>query len=288
MKRALQTVWATSDRAMLVPDGDPTAAFLVAAQGMVLLDSDVVGYSNYATYFSNEILVEVGKRGDYIVTESFFDATTIAGLKLWLKADSIVPLVDGTRITQWSDVSGNNYHLSAAGVDRPTLKTDVINRKPVVRFDGVANRIFNAASIAVAQPDTIIMVAFGIVNVSNLYFLSSSGAQQLLLLPNTGTYYMMATGGVAINPAGNRGGAFHIFTGVFNGASSNAYVDGVLVGSGNMAVAPVGAVYLMTNAGNTVHPPGDIAEMLIYNSALSDTNRNRVESYLKSKYNIGL
>jgi hypothetical protein len=219
----------------------------------------------------------------YVATVPF-DPSTIAGLKLWLKADSMA-VADGTLLTAWNDSSSNAYNLgNGGGAQRPTFKTNIVNGKPVVRFDGVANRMFNAVGIGVSQPNDVFVVAKGNVSAMHTGLLWAS-TQQMLILQTSGNLYMFA--GIVLQDSANHGGAFHVFNAVFNSVASYGIVDSsVVTGPATAGGAIVGNVYIMSDATNTYFSTGDYAELLIYNSALSAPDRTNVVNYLKTKYGI--
>lgn len=205
----------------------------------------------------------------------------IAGLKLWLKADSI-GLTDGTTITSWADSSSNGYNLTSGSA---TFKTNIVNGKPVVRFDGISNNLSASGSIGVSQPDTIFIVGKQPFTAARCGFVwTGPGAPQIALVENTTGNFGLYAGTAEIQDASNHSGEFHVFTGIFSGSNGTGYVDGSLVvGPGSVGSAVVGTVHLMTDGGTTFFP-GDIAEVVIYNSALSGTDRGNIEAYLKAKY----
>ena len=56
---------------------------------------------------------------------------------LHLDASSITGMDDNEAVALWADLSGNDYHCSqSTGAKQPLYKTNIINGKPVVRFDG--------------------------------------------------------------------------------------------------------------------------------------------------------
>lgn len=66
----------------------------------------------------------------------YYEPDDIAGLHLWLKADSL-SLNDGDAIATWTDSSGNgNDGTQATGSRQPTFKKSIVNGMPVVRCDG--------------------------------------------------------------------------------------------------------------------------------------------------------
>ncbi len=64
-----------------------------------------------------------------------------AGLQLWLKADEGVT-TRGSRVKKWSDQSGNgNDALQVDPERQPFLVEGQLNGQPVIRFDGVDDRL---------------------------------------------------------------------------------------------------------------------------------------------------
>jgi len=59
-------------------------------------------------------------------------------IKLWLQADAISGLTNGAPVATWPDGSGLNNNASQGTTSyQPLYWTNVVNAKPVVRFDGV-------------------------------------------------------------------------------------------------------------------------------------------------------
>ena len=65
------------------------------------------------------------------------DSIPTQGLAFWVRADTGLTLA-GTTVSQWADLSGNNRHAAqGAAASQPTVVTNALNGKPVLRFDGV-------------------------------------------------------------------------------------------------------------------------------------------------------
>ena len=219
-----------------------------------------------------------------------FDPASVAGLRMWLNADSLA-LADDSPVDTWADFSGNgNDVIQNTGMKRPTFKTGQLNGQPVVRFDGIDDTLFKLipANFACTEGHTVIAV----------------------LNPTTGTGYGMAVvtnyqgnemrqtgaGGVPewMTPSGfqqvvgsaNLEGLWKVWTGSYAVASQllELFVNGVSQGTQNdPGPLAVGDIYIGSRT-DTYHWLGDIAEVLVYDAALSPTDRQNIESYLLSKY----
>jgi autotransporter-associated beta strand protein len=68
----------------------------------------------------------------------------VPGMLYWLDAADLATLTldASNRVSQWSDKSGNSLHfLQALAARRPLLVANALGSKPVLRFDGVTNRL---------------------------------------------------------------------------------------------------------------------------------------------------
>jgi 6-phosphogluconolactonase (cycloisomerase 2 family) len=71
-----------------------------------------------------------------ILTYRAFEPTEISGLKAWYDA-STIDQADGTNVSAWLDSSGNEAHMYQSTTSaQPTLQTNELNGRAVVRFDG--------------------------------------------------------------------------------------------------------------------------------------------------------
>ena len=86
------------------------------------------------------------------------------------------------------------------------------------------------------------------------------------------------------------GNAPSLTTAIKNGTNEFLYVNGGLVLSQSGKLATITGVQDTGNLGlgynNDTYFAGDIAEVLVYNRALSDPERQQVEQYLLDKYGI--
>src|SRR5262245_49637476 len=74
-------------------------------------------------------------------------------LGLRLKADAIVGINDGDAVATWEDSSSvNNDATQGTAANRPVYKVNIINGKPVVRFDATNDGMVTANAAFSANP----------------------------------------------------------------------------------------------------------------------------------------
>lgn len=73
-----------------------------------------------------------------------FDPSALDNLVCYYEADQLTGLSDGDPIDSITDLSGNGYHLTTSGGTRSTYQTGEFNGLPVMQFDGVDDRAYNA------------------------------------------------------------------------------------------------------------------------------------------------
>lgn len=284
----------------------PAAPITICKQGMTAgscLSLDAALVPKYIVALPQDALetnvnhsgyMVVNKSGRPEVTAAYlteFNPKQIAGLTFWLTPEAgvfkdagVTAAANTDTVQQWNDQSGNGYNLTQATAGkRPTLLTGIRNGKPVIRFDGVDDAIA-AVATTLPQPMTIFLVGK---NTLGTFFDSGDvSANRLIIDKNGGSsiwrFYASTniTGGTADTN-------YHVFTAVANGASSLLEVDTTQVASGNPGASSFTIINLGSLQGGVNVPlTGDIAEILIYNSALSSTNRQLVKTYLNNRYTI--
>lgn len=241
------------------------------------------------------------------IPEQPFSPADIAGLKLWLDASQITGLSDGETVALWSDKSGeSNDAIQSTEVNKPLFKTNITNGEPVVRFDGSNDRldITNDASMQISTSMTFIAVVaydnWGSSNHETIiakgphsnglnYLFGKSNDNDLKFVYNDGSFRNVTE--TTFNLTNNQ---FYILTTVVNKSDNKVYfyVDGDLKSSPtdannlNYSAASTVGAKIGANGTDGEFLNGDIANGLLYDSLLSDSDRESVESYLSSKYNI--
>jgi len=241
-----------------------------------------------------------------------FNPLSIAGCKLWLRADTITGLNDGQALTTWLDESGlGNNATQATAANKPLYKTNIQNGRPVVRFDGVNDFLLPPANFIASAAGYTFLVAVKYNTTGTRYtaFQMSFTSPEVFHAAVEANRVDQSAGNAGKYNCGGRrvsgdnytslhggtlgAGVFAIQAASFNFTTGEVklYANASNVASGSLPStgsasgsfgSAVGAVY------NFVSNPlyGDIAEILVYDSALPTANRQAVEAYLNAKWAI--
>ena len=227
---------------------------------------------------------------------------------LWLDASQLTGLSDGAAIATWTDasVNGRNAMQGTAGV-QPIYKTAILNGKPVARFDGgdwLDVATVTALGIAdLTTGHTIIAVYKTAASSGNPFvgsnFNSAAGtnvigfaATQITNLRGGSVSTHLATATQDTN--------WHIGTHWYSGGGPvktfNGWRDKV-----SLTLNPSNGTFGDTSTFEStqawrlgrwgdlaIYFSGDIAEIIMFATALSTANRQAVEAYLSAKYSIAL
>lgn len=221
-----------------------------------------------------------------------FSPLQIPGLVLWLRADTGLwqssarttsAVADGDPVGLWEDLSGaGNNVTQGTSTKKPTLKLAIQNGQNVVRFDGVDD--FLKATFTLNQPHTRLAVLRDL-SAANATVVAIDGATvSTAYFVTVSSRWRLYAGAYLIDPTDTPDNAFHVLRGTFNGASSVIALDGGAKATGDTGAANPGGIFLGGAADNTVEMNVDMAEVLEYSSALSDTDVTALLSYLKGRY----
>lgn len=218
------------------------------------------------------------------------------GPALWLKADSL-SLSDTDPVSTWEDSFGSNDATSVT-TERPTFQTNEINSLPVVRFDGV-NDWMQVADVAALEMDTDSTV-FLVVNLTTGYAGPTAFIAKDSAAASAGAYFyyadnlgklgvdrpfieagVVSTGGISLS-------TYYLVCAKVSSTTVSHYLDGTANGTDTLATGTATSQPLRIGAFSAGSLSGfnlmDVAEIIIYNSALSDGNRDIIEAYIAAKY----
>lgn len=210
----------------------------------------------------------------------------ISGLQLWFKADAITGLVDGDPVTTWDDLGTLTRNLTQSNAtNKPTYKTGIVNSLPVVRFDGSNDRMNTASFTAITQAFTVFVVAKSTALTGAQYF---DATNRPLFGTNATPRHTFYAGSSILTSTSAADTNWHVYTCIFNGASSVARRDGTSIITGNPGVQSLTDLYVGGDPLSATSAPlnGDIAEICVYTSALSQSDHNALGAYLAAKYGL--
>jgi len=247
----------------------------------------------------------------------------LTSLYAWYDANSITGLSDGDPVSTWEDREAS-YDLTASGTDRPLYQTNELNGKPVVEFNGT--RRIKASTAAdwgflhgKASGDKATIVAVWKAGTS-----SNPSANYALVGTGTVASYdtgfsiryqdtdgwndkllVITTRGVAgtfaiLSPvttttlAPNAYKIVSVWMDATNGTAASRFGSGVNGGSmtsdnpetASASTSDPSYALELGSSGGILNLNGAIAEVCIFNSKLSDADREMTEGYLAHKWGL--
>lgn len=217
------------------------------------------------------------------------DPSQVSSLFAWYKADAIAGKNDGDTLAAWNDSSGNARNATAAG--SPTYQTNEINGLPVVRLGGGWDHWFDVATFVLPQPNTVIAVALRENDTAFARFVYDGITTRQRLYSNLTTGNVAFFAGSSIIKSTSWGlGSWRIATAAFDGSSSEIWLDGTSVGTGDPGTNGLDGLRIGSPPGSPAPGVGqwhsDIAELIFFSGVLPRTDRVGVQKYLSAKYGI--
>lgn len=251
---------------------------------------------------------------------SLWEPSSLSELFAWYKADSL-SLSDGDPISTLTDSDSATYSLTSSGAARPTYSANALNNLPVMTFSGsqwltsattnpwaFLNQSTGGTVVSVwragnvSDPNAI----YGMYGNNGLSALNHGACfcfddrasvprnETLLLLTrnSVNNYFTLTSNGYAtpntpilttsVHDNNNATAASKLLIGI-NGSS----LSGSNTSSNSPSVSNPAFAFQLGAAGNNASPlAGYIAEVCIFNSVLSATNRQLTEGYLAWKWGL--
>ena len=215
---------------------------------------------------------------------------SLSGLAVWLAAYKLIGKNDNDAIDSWTDESGNGKHaVQATGNKQPIYKTNIINGLPILRFDG-ANDDMEMTGLSAGS------------DVTYFFVIKPDGTSPVGIFdsaPNTQYTFRNMSGGY-LEWHSNDPNVPLVLADVNaviltfictrlpkrqiiyykNGSPLSTYgsTTSDIMAWSNPRIGSVNLTAVLYD--------GDMAEVIIYNSALSDANLAKVHAYLKNLYGI--
>ena len=212
--------------------------------------------------------------------------TDLTGLILWLDADALT-LNDDDPVSTWDDQSTSSNDFTQTLTARPTYKTSIQNSLPIVRFDGT-NDYLDAGTAIDADDSTVFIVCNRTTGTGWRCILAADGVA-MYSSNDTAAAYTFYVGGAGRNTLWFSGSVFQIFTlrsfTQDSVLSQTSRIDGFPAFSSGGTAKTETYTTLGSDDGIQFHG-GDIAEVLIYDSALTLPEIEDVEAYLLDKWGL--
>ena len=249
-----------------------------------------------------------------------FDPDDISGCMLWLKADSISGS-DGDDVTAWSDSSGEGHNVTVptSASNRPHYKTNIMNGQPAILFNGSNEEYLTTSGIdamfdevdfsifLVVKPTSVStndQHMFGGYQSTNWSSIGSAVSNVTSFGINSSSKFQIkgkSTSGdntvSADSLADNTG---YVLSGVYDYSATTMwqFINGtqtgketaIDIGTSTANTPEIGAITAEGRGGTNVtnEYTGYIAEIIMFNSVLSERNLVDVNHYLGNKYGISV
>lgn len=193
------------------------------------------------------------------------------------------------KIKQWNDKSGyNNHAIQSTAANRPS-RSGLQNGRKTLIFDGSSDSLSTTNSLDLSVTHTIFAVASQTVGSSDAGLVSINNTlNNGMTLHNASSYLAYFGDGSKYVGYGIGASTYYIFTKVFKGSSSTTrqiYLNGTsATTSGTITASDTTGVIRLGQQSTYLN--GTIAEVIIFNRELSDTEIKQVHAYLGLKWNI--
>lgn len=234
--------------------------------------------------------------------------TDIANLNVWFDASGLATNTSnaygivsaGNAVSRWSDLSGNNNHLTqATGANQPSLLASAQNSKNGVKFVTATQQFFtltNALNFTSTDGHTSFSVCCradvstteGLMGLVGAQTVSPSSDYTLRYGPAGSTNFITASASDTFTASGYAGDtAFHALGSQASGASGTLWKDNVSISPNHTTSTRQTVLNTMgrvNNGASYIYGSMTICEHIDYARVLSAAEINAVFVYLKAKW----
>jgi hypothetical protein len=266
----------------------PASAFATGTAGQIAYDSDFF----YVAVGSN--------RWERAALSTWTPVASIAGLQAWYDASDTSTLYDATSggslvaadgaVARWEDKSVNGRHATqATSGSRPIRKSNQRNGLDAILFDGT-NDFLSFESIEIPTSHSVFQVYQRLGGVQSIGIAGELSRYPALWFSD-GVLYQISNTDFTTHGTSSASTGYFLVSTIRNATASielrrnGSTVSSVTTGSGVTNAVSGEWTYIGNRTAGNFHS-GNLCEIIIYDTALSDTNRGLVESYLMSKWGI--
>lgn len=221
----------------------------------------------------------------------------VDGIALRLAADSGVVVDSSDRVSGWRDQSGQNHDASQKmEAQRPRLVKDAVGGRPAIRFDGQRRFLKLNDQVVTSQAFTVFAVvtdqsqAAGHREIFSNWNGAAGNAGTSLFLGMTGVDSVRLSDDFSgVGRILNRQQPF-VLSALNRSSGAVLHQNGIELASRTSSLSPrnLNGEYVVGQQGNIdgEYWAGDLAELIVYNRDLNESERQSVTSYLMRKYQI--
>ncbi len=217
-----------------------------------------------------------------------FSPSDISGLKIWLKADAGAGSSDNDPVGTWTDQSGTSHDFTqATSGKKPLYKVNIRNGLPVVRFDGSDDEMSGGDLTGVFTSAGSMVMAVNGTGVNNQFMPYETKANDPHWAYTSGEgYWGFFRSGRLNNTPGSglpRTG-WHLWSLTSSASVYKMWLDTVLKINDTPSFDGGNAHLLGRQPNAGYFQAMDLGEVVVYDSVLSDGNRQLVETYLRERW----
>ncbi|MFC1771069.1 hypothetical protein ACFLZV_04190, partial [Candidatus Margulisiibacteriota bacterium] len=236
---------------------------------------------------------------------------SVSGAVLWLSsADRGSLSVSGNnKVRTWIDKSGSDRSVTQTNETyKPEFITNLLNGKPMLRFDGSDDRLSDTNLPLIPTDNSVAIFVVFILKgnptsqgaIFAQYPDSNDATNHYIMVDNYDgedpdihifVYDQWPPGGGYLVSGTDTIGKEHAYlvSTILDGSDRNLHINGVLMASDSSSIETYGGATptrfdIGRGAAVTNCLNGDIAELIIYDSDLSNSEREQVEKYLMEKW----
>ncbi|WP_163866907.1 LamG domain-containing protein [Myxococcus eversor] len=233
------------------------------------------------------------------------EAVIASGRALWLRADDLDG-TEGSAVASWRDASGlGNHALQGVAGARPVVRRNQLSGHAVLQFDGVNDRLDLTTNVF--APGQFPLTVFAVLRTTDANaHLVGTGSSSAGFLTTYGGGLALAAGKPTLKANSNSAGLLlqgpvihdgqpRVLSAVAHGGPSSLFVNGQVAGLSYTALGAYAygkSTLGASDGGNTSASQdpfaGELAEVIVYQRALSEFERLHIEQYLGAKYGVGL